>query len=707
MATLYDGNNVTPTTTAQEIGDAGADWGFQCFTPTLSYTVGSVSLKMYKGATGTYGNVTVSIRAVDGNHRPTGSDLCVGTTPGDTLTTDSTQWTGGEWREITFSTSYDLIAGTEYAIVFRALTCDAGKVIVCFGTTGSVYSGNSGYAVDGPTNPTWNDYAQTDALFRVYGTPAAAAPATEAYVAKKLWGIGSDELWYESPAGTMIQLAASVGQLDTTDFLTAVEAYGKVFIANGTKLKVADFVNVKITVANLTGNPPDFQTVLTGGTSGAKMVVDYITALSGACTIYGKRTTTATFTAETVTGTDNDSNAISFTGTTEVAGPHWYNWTVFGGSATFGVMPTTAFDVKLYRGRLCLAKDEQYPHQWYQSRQRNPWNWLFGENDAQSAVRGGDADAGEIGDIVIAQIPYKDDFMVHACANTLWYLSGDAAEGGSINELDLTSGILGPKAWCWDDKENLFILSTKGLLKIPSGFGVPENLTRDSYPDFVKDLAYNPASHRLVMGYDRKRDGVIIQRTLLADGSNTGYWYSFRSEGLFPETYPEECGMFDLFWYESNDPDYRHLLVGCNDGFIRYYDDTADDDNVGASTEAIQSYVGIGPIKLGDERHEGTIESIVSVLTGDDGTGSTADSDDVTYKIFVDRTADAAIDKLVTNTSPKVSGTLNGPGHPRGDTKKKRVRGMYATIRFENLNASETWGLESISIQGVRKGRLK
>ena len=697
---VYDSHTTGVETGAISIG--GATWGAQTFLTTAAYTFASIDLHLRRVASTTIGTVTVGIKAVDGDGKPTGSYLASGTIAGTSITEDL----AGAWYTITFSASYNIANATTYAIVISAPSATADDLRV-LGTDTTVYASGSRYYSTN-SGSSWGAASTThDAWFRTNGTPVNTPPTTEAYVAKKLWAIASGELWYESPSGTMIQLAASVGQLDTTDFLTAVEAYGKMFIANGTKLKVADFVNVKITVANLTGNPPDFQTVLTGGTSGAKMVVDYITSLSGACTIYGKRTTTATFAAETVTGTDNDGNSISFTGTAEVAGPHWYNWTVFGGSATFGVMPATAFDVKLYRGRLCLAKDEQYPHQWYQSRQRNPWNWLFGENDAQSAVRGGDADAGEIGDIVIAQIPYKDDFMVHACANTLWYLSGDAAEGGSINELDLTSGILGPKAWCWDDKENLFILSTKGLLKIPSGFGMPENLTRDSYPDFIKDLAYNPTLHRLVMGYDRKRDGIIIQRTLLSNGSNTGYWYSFRSEGLFPETYPTACGMFDLFWYEAGDPDYRHLLVGCNDGFIRYYDDTADDDNVGASTEAIQSYVGIGPVKLGDERHEGTIESIVSVLTGDDGTGSTADSDDVAYKVFVDRTADAAIDKLITNTSPKVSGTLNGPGHPRGDVKKKRVRGMYATIRLENLNASETWGLESISIQGVKKGRLK
>jgi len=89
-------------------------------------------------------------------------------------------------------------------------------------------------------------------------------------------------------AGTMVELVAARDDIDTTKALWAFELYGKVFVVNGTNRKVADFINVKITTTDVGAHPPDFQTVLTGGTSGAKMIVDYITSLSGAATIYGR-----------------------------------------------------------------------------------------------------------------------------------------------------------------------------------------------------------------------------------------------------------------------------------------------------------------------------------------------------------------------------------------------------------------------------------
>jgi len=132
---------------------------------------------------------------------------------------------------------------------------------------------------------------------------------------KRLIAVGNNEVWYEDlsvGAGEWAELDTSSGAIDTSDRLAVFEAYGKVFVVNGAILKVADFQNTKIATANIGANPPDRGNILTAA-GGAVMVVDYITSLSGACTIYGWRTTEATFGAEGVTGTDNDGNAISFT----------------------------------------------------------------------------------------------------------------------------------------------------------------------------------------------------------------------------------------------------------------------------------------------------------------------------------------------------------------------------------------------------------
>jgi hypothetical protein len=446
-------------------------------------------------------------------------------------------------------------------------------------------------------------------------TVGAGASFTDKTFSKKYVAVGNNEVWYQSAAATMSELAVANGTIDTNKPLTIVEAFEKVFFANGTNLKVLDFGNTKITTANIGSNPPDNANVLTGQTSGAEMVVDYITALTSACTVYGKRITTATFVSgETVTGTDDDSNSISFVlSAAETAPPHWYDWTVYGNSTTYGVMPAQVNKVFRYQGRLGLTCDKDYPHQWYLPRQNNPWDWNYVSEDAQSPVAGEDAEAGQAGDIIITAIPYSNDYLIFACANSLQYVVGNPAEGGTMLDLDSKAGILGMWSFCWDNKDNLYILTTAGLQRIAKGFSPPDNLTERSYPDFIDDLAYDSSLHRITMEYDRKNHGIMIAKTTLADGTSSNWWYDLRTEGLIPDSYGDSgCGIFSMFHYEAVDPDYNTLLFGCNDGYIRFSDpDSKSDIKADDTSQAIDSYITFGPIKLGGENQEGEINSVL------------------------------------------------------------------------------------------------
>lgn len=681
--------------------DASDTWAYQTFQDVKKQTIDSVALYLKKVGNGA--NVIVSIRAttgVSGSKEPIGSNLCV---------SNAVDCTGistvGEWVTFTFTSTYNLEKNTEYAILAR---CDGdGGNNVPWATmgTGAYASGNRGYTND--SGSSWIAQSAADSLFRAYGTEITTL--TDKTFSKKLVSFGNDEIWYESSAGTMAELTAANNDIDCTTPLTAIEAFEKIFIANGTNLKVADFGNTKITTASIGTHPPDNATVLTGGTSGAEMVVDYITALTGACTIYGKRITTATFiSGETVTGTDDDGNSISFsTNAAETAPPHWYDWTVYGNSSTFGAMPEQANKVFLYQGRVGLTCDKDYPHQWYLSRQGNPWDWNYISDDTQSPVAGEDAEAGQAGDIVVTAIPYSNDYLIFACANSFQYLVGNPAEGGTMLDLDNGAGILGVRAFCWDNKGNLYILATTGLLRIPKGFGIAENLTEASYPDFIKDLAYNASTHRIVMGYDRQRHGIIVAKTTLATGANSGWWYDLKTEGLFPEDFDDTgCGIFSIFHYEAVNPTYNKLLFGCNDGYIRFADpDSTSDIKSDDTSQAIDSYFTIGPIKLGAENQEGKINSVVGVTAGGQSGGT--DSDDVTYKLWTGLSADEVVEKLIANTSPNAAGTIKAPGRWRGNQKRQRVRGMFAGIRVGNNTADETWSLERLIVGISQGGRMK
>ena len=141
-------------------------WEAQTFTPSISHKITSVKLKLFRSSTP--GTVTVGIRVTDESGHPTSDDLCVGTTNGDTLTTN----TAGEWREITLGGGYNLLASTKYAIVIRV--AGIGSAYWRVDLSSPTYSGgNAEKSID--TGSSWNSLSR-DFMFEEWGEKQAPLP---------------------------------------------------------------------------------------------------------------------------------------------------------------------------------------------------------------------------------------------------------------------------------------------------------------------------------------------------------------------------------------------------------------------------------------------------------------------------------------------------------------------------------------------------
>jgi len=508
-------------------------------------------------------------------------------------------------------------------------------------------------------------------------------------------------------AGTLVKLADSDGDINTSDNLNIFEAYQKVFVVNGSNLKVADFANTKLThtalgTAHAHG---DLLTQSQGGGKYAYMVVDFTNTaktLTYGYAYYGGGAT-AFDTSNTVIGSGSGSN---FTPSAVTAKPHWYDWTVYPGGAS-GTMPNKAYLGCLYRGRAVISGDPEHPYQWYMSRQGNPWDFAYAANDAQSPVAGQDADAGEMGDIIRALIPYKDDYLIFGCATTMWFMAGDPTWSGSLNELDLTVGIFGANSWCFDGAGNLYFWGTNGLYKttIP---GNPQCISEIPLPKLIADEGADPSTHRITMAYDRTRTGILICITKLSDGSNSNYFYDLKSEGFFPESYPDECGAYSLYYYAANSETYKDLLVGCRDGYIRKFSDDAKNDDIGGTDTAIDSYVTFGPIPMTNEGIlTGKLTGLNCVTAGGASGGSESDSDNINFEVYTANSAEEVIEKLYSGSNPNAAGLIQAPGRQRRGNMRRKIKGVYVGIKLKNDNASETWGFEKLLIELKNSGRLK
>jgi hypothetical protein len=495
-------------------------------------------------------------------------------------------------------------------------------------------------------------------------------------------------------AGDMVLLDASANDIDTSDQSMVFEGFQKCFIVNGTNLKIVDFANTKLThgalaTAHAKGD------ILTQATSAATMVVDFTDTAK--THTYGTVTSGTFTTAYQVTGSGSGSAFTPSAVTTPdppTTDPHWYDWTVYPGGAS-GTMPTIAYIGCLYRGRCVLSGNPNYPYQWYMSRQANPWDWSYVANDAQSPVAGQNADAGELGDIVRALIPYRDEYLIIGCQNSIWVMKGDPAENGVLQEVDLTKGIFGALSYCFDSDGNMYFVSNDGVHILPYGFGPIVQLSDLVLPELMDGV--QPDTHRVLLAYDKKNDGILITITVLGTGASTAYFYHLKTKGFFPESYPTDCGVYSLFQYNAQDKDYEGLLLGCADGYIRVHDDDTKNDATLSSTEAIEANMVLPVLQSEDGNNKVKMTSETVVLGGGASSGSYGDTDGVTIEIFTGEDPETVVEDIIDGATPLHTTTLTGGG--RQNRMRNRASGHAIAINIKNTTASETFAVEKIACE--------
>ncbi len=745
MASTLRQNYATGDDTAGVV--YGNAWRAQSFTVVADHSIDQVDLYLQKVLAPT-GNLILEIFAVDDAYKPTGSALATKTIACSAIPA------GPGWVAFVLDASYASSAGIKYAIVIRGPVGDGSNHISWrtdansspgYTTGNSITSANAGVV--------WTLIAANDSLFKEYGdfSVDSVTPVDKTY-SRKLVTIANNELWYESAPDTMSELAAAKNDIDVTEPLTIVEAFQKVFIANGTNLKVIDFINTKLTIAALTTAPTRGSTVTQS--TGATMIVDFVK--TDKTEIYGYTTsgtfdTTGTLSGGSMDPEDKVPSVVNQASTT----PHWYDWTVYpGGSA--GTMPTSAYLVALYRARVILAGHPSYPHMWYMPKVADPYNWLYSTAPLDAVNGNSPTVSGQVGDIIRTIIVYGDDFLIFGCANSIQILTGDPQSGGSIDEASDKTGIFSFTSWTRDEDGNLYFFGNHGIYLMAGGRSNPVNITKNVIPNFATDWAVNPLTHRVVLAYDAENRGIVIVKTVLADGTCSGYFYSLDTQGFYPISFGNTAdGIYCAFDYNADDPTYRKLLFGCADGYIRKFLGTNKNDDVGdaSSTEPILSYfTTIEPLSQ-DSDKKGKLTSLTIEMSGGGTGGAFADSDGCSYATYVANDAETVLERsqalvawatgttyavgdLVTYSSIEyiciVAHTADdsGPPNEEPDTNttdwepatfstgaltgvgrknriRDKIRAAWLAIKFFNSTVSETFGINKIFGDVKEVGKIK
>ena len=204
MATLYDHFD-GDTNAGNLIFDAANDWGGQSFTTNVAFSITRVDVYISKGAGDNVGNIVVGIYATDDDGHPTGAALATGTIADADIPTVS------DWVTCDFGSAANLSDTTKYCIVIHGPSCDGANI--CYwnydddGVGASAFAdGDVEWSTTGGGAGSWATTTAFDCLFRCYGD---TTPPTDKTYTKQLITIGNHEIWYESVAGTMAELAAA------------------------------------------------------------------------------------------------------------------------------------------------------------------------------------------------------------------------------------------------------------------------------------------------------------------------------------------------------------------------------------------------------------------------------------------------------------------------------------------------------------------
>jgi len=345
-----------------------------------------------------------------------------------------------------------------------------------------------------------------------------------------------------------------------------------------------------------------------------------------------------------------------------------------------GQVPTGSDNIARYRGRLVLSRQNL----WSMSRQYDPLDWDFGASDIDygRAVAGINAAAGDVGEDIKALMPHNDDYIMFGCQSSIWILRGDAAfPGATLGPVTQNAGVVGGDAWTSTDRSEIIILADSGVHVIPPGAeGFPVMMSTQ-LPKELKNLTDD--RYQVSLEYDRRERGLHI--FVYQEGVTQGHWWmewkSDQPRGFFPVSLPTTQTPFCTISHSKPVQDSTHVMTGCKDGYIRFFDDAFNTDD----GEEIESHIELGPFRIGNGFDmEGFLRDMTGVL------GSLSGS--VDWSIRTGKSAEEAYRGTTLD-----SGTWDNPeGVQLSD--RLNLRGMAAILRLEN-SGLDPWGMEYVTLR--------
>lgn len=364
------------------------------------------------------------------------------------------------------------------------------------------------------------------------------------------------------------------------------------------------------------------------------------------------------------------------------------DFTVADWTATAGTFPEKCRVVAAFRRSIVLARQSSDPSIYYISRTDDPTDWDFGADpEATSPIAGNNGSIGQPADPINALIPFDNDMLWLGHPSAITRIEGDPRSGGQLQVLTRSTGVVGPRAWCFDGRGSLWFIGIDGLYRYTLG-GSMENVSGSRLVDLIDhldaeslfvQLAYDPYSKCLLI-FRTPVDGVTVGTAIAYDTENNAFWM---------DQYPLDQGPWSVAQPFASNPTQRRPLLGGNDGYIRWHSDSATDDDGTSIATGLDVFV--------TDAAGGMIESMVERLESTLSVGSAT----VDWKWFT-ASSPEAVAALTSGeaSSGQWTGGYNAPS-------LLRCTGGSHKLRISQTSDSNTWAIERINAVFLPRGRRR
>lgn len=384
-------------------------------------------------------------------------------------------------------------------------------------------------------------------------------------------------------------------------------------------------------------------------------------------------------------GVDGDRNRI--------INPADFTVSDWSTAVTAGSLPVGCHLAALYRGRAVLARTDDNPSIWYMSRVFNPLDWDYGADPLQTApFAGTNADVGVPGDAITALIPFSDDYLIFGCATSIWMMEGDPGYGGAVQNLSYKTGMISNRAWCFDEKGNLWFMGLGGLYILPRGSRDPQNVSGRRLATYLDELDSDTILVQMAYDAFKKYVHVFLTNTDTTIDS-IHVVYDLQLDAFFFDSLPGRADPWAVCDIVGTAFEDRRILLGGDDGYTRRFrDDVAYDIDTSSADETatlihtiIDSWVRFAPLDA-NGRKELLCVGIQSQGSFDNGA--------VTYEVLAANTVEDLSNQDLGDGV--VNGTIFGNGLGQQRPQRIRVRGGAQQLIIRQQSTTDGFKIEKI-----------